>query len=100
MIEIKGLTKRFDKVVAVSNLNLSVRDGTVLGLVGSNGSGKSTLLRMLAGVFRGEEGEILLDGQELFDNPVAKGECFFIPDFPFFYALLLGFSDQYQKQNH
>ena len=42
MIEIKGLTKRFDKVVAVSNLNLSVRDGTVLGLVGSNGSGKST----------------------------------------------------------
>ena len=69
MIEIKGLTKRFDKVVAVSNLNLSVRDGTVLGLVGSNGSGKSTLLRMLAGVFRGEEGEILLDGQELFDNP-------------------------------
>ncbi|MBQ1921251.1 MAG: ATP-binding cassette domain-containing protein, partial [Ruminococcus sp.] len=62
MIEIKGLTKRFDKVVAVNSLNLSVREGTVMGLVGSNGSGKSTLLRMLAGVFRGEEGSILLDG--------------------------------------
>ncbi|MBQ4261632.1 MAG: ATP-binding cassette domain-containing protein, partial [Ruminococcus sp.] len=49
MIEIKGLTKRFDKVVAVNSLNLSVREGTVMGLVGSNGSGKSTLLRMLAG---------------------------------------------------
>ena len=85
MIEIKGLTKRFDKVVAVNSLNLSVREGTVMGLVGSNGSGKSTLLRMLAGVFRGEEGSILLDGTELFDNPEAKGECFFIPDFPFFY---------------
>ena len=85
MIEIKGLTKRFDKVVAVNSLNLSVREGTVMGLVGSNGSGKSTLLRMLAGVFRGEEGSILLDGRELFDNPEAKGECFFIPDFPFFY---------------
>ena len=72
MIEIKGLTKRFDKVVAVNSLNLSVREGTVMGLVGSNGSGKSTLLRMLAGVFRGEEGSILLDGRELFDNPEAK----------------------------
>ncbi len=57
MIEIKGLTKRFDKVVAVNSLNLSVREGTVMGL----------------------------DGRELFDNPEAKGECFFIPDFPFFY---------------
>ena len=52
MIEIKGLTKRFDKVVAVNSLNLSVREGTVMGLVGSNGSGKSTLLRMLASFIR------------------------------------------------
>ncbi len=72
MIEIKGLTKRFDKVVAVNSLNLSVREGTVMGLVGSNGSGKSTLLRMLAGVFRGEEGSILLDGRELFDSSTAS----------------------------
>ena len=62
MIEIRGLTKRFEKVVAVNRLDLTVREGTVTGLVGSNGSGKSTLLRMLAGVFRGEEGTILLDG--------------------------------------
>ena len=85
MIEIKGLTKRFDKVVAVDHLDLRVTQGSVTGLVGSNGSGKSTLLRMLAGVFRGEEGDITLDGMPLFDNPAAKGECFFIPDFPFFY---------------
>ena len=87
MIEIKGLTKRFDKVVAVDHLDLRVTQGSVTGLVGSNGSGKSTLLRMLAGVFRGEEGDITLDGMPLFDNPAAKGECFFIPDFPFFYML-------------
>ena len=85
MIEIKGLTKRFDKVVAVDHLDLRVTQGSVTGLVGSNGSGKSTLLRMLAGVFRGEEGDITLDGMPLFDNPAAKGKCFFIPDFPFFY---------------
>lgn len=85
MIEIKNLTKRFEKVVAVNNFNLGIKEGTVLGLVGSNGSGKSTLLRMLAGVFRGEEGHIFLNGTELFDNPAAKGECFFVPDFPYFY---------------
>lgn len=85
MIEIKGLTKRFDKVVAVDQMNLAINPGTVLGLVGSNGSGKSTLLRMLAGVFAPDGGEILLDGVNLYDNPAAKGSCYFIPDFPYFY---------------
>ena len=84
MIEFKNLTKRFDTVTAVDNLCLDIKQGTVLGLVGSNGSGKSTLLRMLSGVFAPDEGEILLDGESLFDNPAAKGKCYFIPDFPYF----------------
>ena len=85
MIEINNLTKRFEKVMAVDRLSLRVPDGSVLGLVGSNGSGKSTLLRMLAGVFRADSGSITVNGRELFDDAAAKGECFFIPDFPFFY---------------
>ena len=85
MIEIKNVTKNFDKVNAVDNLSLEIASGTVLGLVGSNGSGKSTLLRMLSGVFEPNSGEILLDGAQLFENPTAKGNCFFIPDFPYFY---------------
>ena len=48
LIEIQNLTKRFDKVVAVDNISLSIPEGSVLGLVGSNGSGKSTLLRVLS----------------------------------------------------
>ena len=85
MIEIKNLTKNFDKLTAVNNLSMNITDGSVTGLVGSNGSGKSTLLRMLAGVYQPDGGEIRLGGSVLFDNPNAKGECFFIPDFPFFY---------------
>ena len=85
MIKIKQLTKRFDKVVAVDGMTLDIASGTVLGLVGSNGSGKSTLLRMLSGVFAPDGGEILIDGEKLFDNPAAKGKCYFIPDFPYFY---------------
>lgn len=85
LIEIKNLTKKFDKVTAVNQMNVSIEDGSVVGLVGSNGSGKSTLLRLLAGVYQPDGGEIVINGQTLFDNPKAKGECYFIPDFPFFY---------------
>lgn len=85
MIEIKNLTKKFDNIVAVDNMSVSIKNGSVVGLVGSNGSGKSTLLRLLAGVYRPDGGEILVGGEKLFDNPKAKGECYFISDFPFFY---------------
>ena len=68
MIEIRNLTKRFDKVVAVDGIDLRINPGTVTGLVGSNGSGKSTLLRMLAGVFAPDGGEIILNGEKLEKN--------------------------------
>lgn len=85
LIEINNLTKSFEKLKAVNNITLTVNSGTVLGLVGSNGSGKSTLLRLLSGVYQPDSGTITVDGKSLFDNAEAKGECFFISDFPFFY---------------
>lgn len=85
MIEIKNLTKIFDQVVAVDDLSVQIPEGVVVGLVGSNGGGKSTLLRLLSGVYACDGGSIILDGEELYDNPSAKGKCFFIPDFPYFY---------------
>lgn len=85
MIEICNLTKNFDKVVAVNKMNLKIEQGTILGLVGSNGSGKSTLLRLMSGVYEPDGGIIKVDGEELFDNATAKGKCYFISDFPYFY---------------
>lgn len=85
MIEIRNLTKKFDKLTALNNISFNVSEGSVVGLVGSNGSGKSTLLRVLSGVYQSDGGEIIVDGQGLFDNYIAKGECYFIPDFPYFY---------------
>lgn len=85
LIEIKNITKKFDKLTALNNVSFSVNDGSVVGLVGSNGSGKSTLLRVLSGVYQADGGEIVVDGNSLFDNYIAKGECYFIPDFPYFY---------------
>ena len=85
MIEIRNLTKRFDKVTAVDNLSVNIESGGVVGLVGSNGGGKSTLLRLLSGIFAADSGSIIIDGQDLYNNAAVKGTCFFVPDFPFYY---------------
>lgn len=84
MIEIKNLVKRFDEKVALNGLNCNIEEGSIFGLVGSNGSGKSTMLRTLSGVFKPTKGEILIDGEDPFDNPNIKDKCYFISDFPFF----------------
>lgn len=85
MIEINNLTKRFDKTVAVDSLSMNIDKGSVVGLIGSNGGGKSTILRLLAGVYQPDDGTVCIDGDTVFDNAQAKGKCFFIPDFPYFY---------------
>ena len=68
MIEIKNVTKKFGGLKALHNLSFNVQDGAVFGLVGSNGAGKSTLLRVVNGVFQEDDGNILIDGENVFEN--------------------------------
>lgn len=84
MIEAKGLTKRFDKITALSSIDLTVADGVVFGLIGANGSGKSTLLRLIAGVYYPDAGELTVDGTAAFDNVAIKEQIFFLSDTPYF----------------
>ncbi len=81
MIQINNATKRFDEKVAVSSLSLDIESG-VIGLVGQNGAGKSTLLRMIAGVYRTDEGEILIDSLPS-TSKRSKELVFFLPDDPY-----------------
>ena len=81
MIQINNATKRFDEKVAVSSLSLDIESG-VIGLVGQNGAGKSTLLRMIAGVYRTDEGEILIDSLPS-TSKKSKELVFFLPDDPY-----------------
>lgn len=80
MIELKNVSKIFGDVKAVDNICLAIRNNTVMGLLGTNGAGKSTLLRMMAGVLKPDEGEILIDGIPVWNNPEAKSKFFYISD--------------------
>ena len=80
MITASNITKRFDDTIALKNLNCTIPEGCVYGLVGSNGSGKSTLLRLISGIYRPEEGSITIDGKPVFDDPDVKNRIVFVPD--------------------
>lgn len=69
MIELKNLDKTFRMIHASDHVTTSIQDGMVFGLIGSNGAGKSTLLRMISGILKPNEGEVLIDGQPVFENP-------------------------------
>ena len=85
MIKISNLSKRYDKENVIDNLNCEIKTGSIYGLVGSNGAGKSTLLRLINGIFRQDEGVILIDEEEVFENEKIKQELVFVPDDLFFY---------------
>jgi L-arabinose transport system ATP-binding protein len=69
-LSLRGVSKRFENVQALSAVDLEIRGGEVLALVGENGAGKSTLLRILNGDYRPDEGEFAIDGADVsFDRP-------------------------------
>ena len=64
-LELKGICKSFPGVKALDNVQLSLRPGTVHALMGENGAGKSTLMKCLFGIYKMDQGEIILDGQKI-----------------------------------
>lgn len=80
MIELKNVTKGFDNFKMLDGIDLEVQKGTAFGLLGSNGAGKSTILRLLSGIYKQESGEVLVDGESVYDNPEIKRRIFFIDD--------------------
>ena len=85
MLEMKHVTKTFGSFKALDNLSLTVPKGAVYGLVGPNGAGKSTAIRHRTGVYRQDQGEVLLNGQKIYENPAVKATIGYIPDEIFYY---------------
>ena len=80
MLEAKNIVKTFDGFRALDGATLTVPKGTVYGLVGPNGAGKSTIIRHFTGVYRPDSGEVLLDGQPIYENPAVKQRLTVIGD--------------------
>ena len=70
VLSIRGMSKSFGRNRVLDHINLDVRRGTVMGLMGENGAGKSTMMKCLFGTYQKDEGTIILDGKEVsFSGP-------------------------------
>ena len=91
MIKLINLTKMYKGLRAVDHINLEVEKGRLFGFLGPNGAGKTTTLKMMAGVMKPTEGQIIINGMDIARHPAEVKQCTgFIPDHPFLYEKLTG----------
>lgn len=86
MIKVVNLDKSFDGFKALSDLNLNVKKGSIYGLVGTNGAGKTTLIKHVTGILKPDNGEILIENTNVFENIMMKERMGFIPDDLYFFS--------------
>lgn len=80
MIEVIDVSKSFGDFKALDNVNIKIKKGTIHGIIGENGAGKTTLLQMMAGVYAVEEGKILIDGENIYENNKVKNKIGYVAD--------------------
>jgi len=85
MLELQNITKTFGNFKALDDLTMTVPKGAVYGLVGPNGAGKSTAIRHMTGVYRPDNGTVMVQGQPVYENPAVKETIGYIPDDIFFF---------------
>lgn len=83
MIEVKNLTKKYGNNTVVNNLNFKVEYGHIYGFLGPNGAGKSTTMNIITGCLAATEGQVLINGHDIFEEPIeAKKHIGYLPEFP------------------
>lgn len=86
MIEIKNLTKSYNGVKVVDNVNLKVNDGEIFAFIGHNGAGKTTTIKSIVGINNFDSGEIFINGKSIVNDAVnAKKDIAYVPDNPDLY---------------
>lgn len=83
MIEVRNLVKKYGNHVAVDHLDFTVEKGKIYGFLGPNGAGKSTTMNMITGYIASTEGEILIDGHNILEEPEKAKKCIgYLPELP------------------
>ena len=86
MIEIKNVTKKYGDNTAIKDVSFNVNDGEIFAFIGHNGAGKTTLIKAIVGIHKFDEGDILINGKSIKDDPIAcKKIMSFVPDNPELY---------------
>ena len=86
MIEIKNVTKKYGEKVALNDVSFNVEDGEIFAFIGHNGAGKTTLIKSIVGIHDFDEGDILINGKSIKEDPIAcKKEMAYVPDNPELY---------------
>ena len=83
MIEVKNLVKRYGDHYAVNHLSFTVEDGQIFGFLGPNGAGKSTTMNIMTGYLAATEGQVLVEGHDILEEPEAARACIgYLPEIP------------------
>lgn len=83
MIKIKNVTKKYGNKIALDDVSFTVNDGDIFAFIGHNGAGKTTLIKSIVGIHDFDDGDILIDGISIKDNPIeCKKIMAFVPDNP------------------
>lgn len=80
MIQIKNVTKSFGEKKALDDVCISIKEGTVHGIIGENGAGKSTLIQCLVGVYEADSGQIQVVGENVYENNTIKSQIGYVAD--------------------
>ena len=87
MIEVKNLTKRYGRHLAVDHLNFTVKKGQIYGFLGPNGAGKSTTMNIMTGYLGATEGQVLINGHDILKEPEEAKRCVgYLPEIPPLYT--------------
>lgn len=99
MIKVHSISKKYNKQLAINELSLSVKKGSIYGLLGSNGAGKTSLLKIIAGINKPDKGEITINELPSFENVSVKELVVFIPDVLYFFpqATIANMAAQYKE---
>ena len=80
VIELKDVKKSYGKNEILHGISLDIEEGSIHGLVGRNGCGKTTLIKCLTGIYEQDQGQILVCGEEIFENPKIKAQVGYVAD--------------------